>query len=247
MGKIFAVSDVHGHYTELMRALYGAGFDPDNREHLFVSCGDLFDRGEENRRVWEFVEGLRHRVLISGNHDERLAEILDERAVTPYDLRNGTVVTLTELFGRDCIWHDGSLLVDRDDETARALRRFLGSMRNYFETEHYIFTHGWLPLLRKKRTMPLRDDWRTAGAEEWHAARCIGWTALYGSAAAMPQGKTVVCGHHGAFFGYIFDPRRSQEDCSMFYGDGLIAIDALTVQSGFVNVLVIDGETGVKP
>lgn len=245
MGKIFAVSDVHGHYTELMRALDGAGFDPDNREHLFVSCGDLFDRGEENRRVWEFVEGLRRRVLISGNHDERLAEILDERVVKPHDVHNGTVITLTELFGRDCIWHDGSLLVDRDDVTARGLRRFLGSMRNYFETEHYIFTHGWLPLRRDEPTPHLRADWRTAGAEAWHAARFLGWPGLYGT-AAMPQGKTVVCGHRSAVYGRMFDPQRSQDDCSIFFGDGLIAIDALTVHSGFVNVLVIDGDTGVE-
>ena len=34
--KLFVVSDVHGHYAELMKALDGVGFDANNENHIFV-------------------------------------------------------------------------------------------------------------------------------------------------------------------------------------------------------------------
>ena len=42
--KIFAVSDIHGFYTQLREALDKAGFDSENENHLFVCCGDCFDK-----------------------------------------------------------------------------------------------------------------------------------------------------------------------------------------------------------
>ena len=42
---LYCVSDVHSFYDELMTALTKAGFDINNEEHIFVSCGDLLDRG----------------------------------------------------------------------------------------------------------------------------------------------------------------------------------------------------------
>lgn len=49
--KIFAVSDIHGHYHILKEALDRAGFDDSNDNHLLVCCGDYFDRGDENVEV----------------------------------------------------------------------------------------------------------------------------------------------------------------------------------------------------
>ena len=77
MGKIlFAVSDIHGHYTALMNALGVAGFDENNENHIFVSCGDLFDRGRENAEVYDFVKKLQRKILIKGNHEDGLVRIL---------------------------------------------------------------------------------------------------------------------------------------------------------------------------
>ena len=49
MKKYFVVSDVHGFYDEMKKALDNAGFDIANPDHIFVSCGDLLDRGRQPR------------------------------------------------------------------------------------------------------------------------------------------------------------------------------------------------------
>lgn len=41
MKKFFVVSDVHGFYDEMIEALNKAGFDKNNKDHVFISCGDL--------------------------------------------------------------------------------------------------------------------------------------------------------------------------------------------------------------
>ena len=72
MKKLFVVSDVHSFYTELMSALQSAGFEMDNEEHIFVSCGDLLDRGPDAKKCLEFVNSLPdyRKILIRGNHEE---------------------------------------------------------------------------------------------------------------------------------------------------------------------------------
>ena len=52
---LFVVSDIHGHYTQLKEALDRAGFDENRPDHLLVCCRELFDRGHENRKVYEAV------------------------------------------------------------------------------------------------------------------------------------------------------------------------------------------------
>lgn len=41
--KLFAVADIHGHFTELKKALDASGFENGNPENLLIVCGDLFD------------------------------------------------------------------------------------------------------------------------------------------------------------------------------------------------------------
>ena len=46
--KIFAISDIHGFYTEMITSLKESGYDEDNPEHLLIVCGDKFDRERED-------------------------------------------------------------------------------------------------------------------------------------------------------------------------------------------------------
>ena len=84
--KLFVLSDIHGHYSEMKKALDEAGFDPENGSHIFVSCGDLFDRGMENVAVYDFVRGLKHKILIRGNHEDMLlnCEFVFEGGFDPF-------------------------------------------------------------------------------------------------------------------------------------------------------------------
>lgn len=237
--KLFVVSDIHGHYTQLQRALDEAGFDENNEDHVFVSCGDLFDRGSENRKVYDFVAHLERKILIRGNHDERLAEIFDEGRINFCDVHNGTDVTLEEFFGVGSVGGCGELRIPKDDMMVSSLRRLVDEMLDYYETENYVFVHGWLPTVRGEKPWRLVENWRDADAGAWHSARFFEWQLLYGT-NDMLKGKTVVCGHRPTRLAYAFDPSRSLGDSSIYYGDGMIAVDAGTISSGRVNVLVIE-------
>ena len=50
----------------------------------------------------------------------------------------------------------------------------------------------------------------------------------------------MVVGHRPAELGRMFDPFREPDLSEPFYGKGMIAIDAYTVRSGRVNVLIAE-------
>ena len=237
--RFFVVSDIHGHYTQLKQALDAAGFDAKNSEHVFLCCGDLFDRGPENLRVYDFVRGLERKILIRGNHEDILEKILKQGSLTENGIANGTHLTLPQLLGEGVMNEYGELDVAAYAEKIRALLAFLDSMTDYYETPRYVFVHGWVPSVVEGRHAYVRQDWRAAGEDDWQFARWLGWQEMYAAGAMLP-GKTVVCGHRPARMGENFDPDRERDCSEPFYGEGVIAIDAGTVRSQRVNVLVLE-------
>lgn len=237
---LFIASDIHGYYTELMKALKQAGFDSENENHVFVSCGDLFDRGSENAKVYSFVKGLKRKILIKGNHEDMLAQILKKGIITETDVANGTDMTVAEFFGEDSIDAYGNFHKTEHTEKVCEIMNFLDSMLNYYETERYVFTHGWLPIVFEGRYPTINPFWRTVSDEEWEEeVHLLEWHQLY-EVRALLAGKTIVCGHRPARLGHMFDSFREPDCSEPFYGEGMIAIDAGTVRSERVNVLVIE-------
>ncbi|MBQ7364076.1 MAG: metallophosphoesterase [Clostridia bacterium] len=243
MGKtLFVVSDIHGYYRELMQALADAGFDRDNEDHLFISCGDLFDRGQENRLVYDFVRSLPRKILLRGNHEDMLYQVLEQGYLEDFHITNGTDITLREFLGEDALDAHGRF--DREAHLAiiRELQAFIDAMADYYESGVYIFTHGWLPVAFDGRYPYVREDFRDATLEEWQFAHEQEWQQFYDVGAVL-DGKTIVCGHRAATLGHMFDPFRFPDCSKPFYGTGMIAIDAGTVRSGRINVLVIREDT----
>ncbi len=72
--KIHVIGDVHGCYTALNQLMnYEQVADNQNIAYVFV--GDLFDRGLENTKVFEFIESiyqLPNVFIIEGNHERHL-------------------------------------------------------------------------------------------------------------------------------------------------------------------------------
>lgn len=238
--RLFVTSDIHGHCTILKETLYKAGFDEENEDHLFICCGDLFDRGNENRQVYDFVRKLKNKVLVCGNHDERLLNIILGGKMNIYDEYNGTDKSVREFFGENSIGGNYELKLPKYGKMAGKLSRFVGSMKNYYETEHYIFVHGWVPTKindNGKRTV--LPDWRTADGASWKSARFSEWTSLRGINDMITE-KTVVCGHRPTQLAAMFDSSRSMDDSSIYYGKNLIALDAGTIRSARMNILVLD-------
>jgi len=235
--KIFAVSDIHGHKQQLSDALDKAGFSSDNEGHLLVVIGDLFDRGGENKETLEYLCKIKNKILIRGNHEDILMETLTSGAVGGLQVKNGTVTTLMSFFenysgGKACLPQN-----EKERAASKKLISLIDSMICYFETENYIFTHGWLPLKKEQ----INRDWRYAKSSEWYSARWARWNKYYGS-SEISESKTLVIGHTSASYANQFEPERSEDCFDIFHADKMIAIDGTTVVSGQVNVLVLEDE-----
>ena len=239
--KLFVVSDVHGHYSQLVQALEEAEFDRDCGDHTLVSCGDLFDRGRENGQMYDFVRNLPHKILIRGNHEDMLYRVLDRGYVTETENLNGTDITLTQLLGEDALDPYGSLNREAYASKIRELMEFIDAMDDYYEEGPFVFLHGWAPITFQGNRPLVSHAWRKASVEEWRIARLLEWQQLY-SVGAVMEGKTIVCGHRPARFGYAYDQNREPDCDEPFRGKGIIAIDPYVVRSGRVCVLVLGEE-----
>lgn len=241
MRQFFVVSDIHGHCTTLKQALDAAGFDEKNESHVFVSCGDLFDRGNENRMVYDYIRSLPRKILVKGNHDERLCKILTQRRVTAADRRNGIVITLEEFCGAGCVNDNGFLWLLPDYTQVEQLCSFVAKMVDYYETAHYVFVHGWLPTEFADGRERLVAEWRNATDAQWEDARWAQWPDCYAQGLTLAH-KTIVCGHRCTRYATRFDPGRAEDDDGIFRANGLIVLDAATVRSRQINVSVIRDE-----
>ena len=247
--KIFVVSDIHGHCYELKKALEKAGFRANDEAHLLIVCGDCFDRGEENRAVFEYLNKIQNKILIKGNHEDMLTLLLDEKHIGNGGFSNGMDTTLRDFFGDSVFgeldpYYQSSLQLrfEGKEDVFAALHSFADHMYDYFETEHYIFTHGWLPTVKTEDgSCYIKEDFRYEQPEAWKRARFAEWYRRYHQ-GAMLTGKTIVCGHRTSRFGCLFDETRDVADFSPFYTKGLIAIDGATAESKQVNVLIVEDE-----
>lgn len=238
MPKFFVFSDVHGYFTELQEALNEAGYDPTNENHWLISCGDNFDRGSETLAMFHFLLKSPRIILIQGNHETTLIELCDRGFPYDYDKSNGTVQTIKAF--------DQHAPFDVACITAyRSLRPILRKMRNYFETQHYVFVHGWIPIPCRTATMGctidapsicqkqcINPNWRDAPYCEWEVARWKNGMEMARNGFIIPD-KTIVCGHWHCSYGHFYKKmdndlipvdqlnyaRKSNYDYFM-YGDG---------------------------
>ena len=97
--KYFIVSDIHSFFTALVKGLDQAGFDRNNKDHVLIVCGDIFDRGFETIEVYKFLRGLPKSrcILIRGNHEDLYFDLLKKDCPDSYDYSNGTVRTFAAI------------------------------------------------------------------------------------------------------------------------------------------------------
>lgn len=244
MNKYFVVSDVHGFYNEMISALTENGFDKNNPEHIFVSCGDLFDRGRQPRECLDFVLSLprERRILIRGNHEDLLDNIMKFHTYNSYDHSNGTIDTIKRLTKKQFV--DDSAISKLSSD--KKVTEYYNSLVNYHETDKFIFVHSWYPLVDY--------NWRQATREDWNYAR---WGNPYDKWSLLPiekdlGNKTIVVGHwhtsyaHSKFhhIGKEFPGKNEkvEEVCCFdpFVDHQIIGLDACTALTKKVNCVVLD-------
>lgn len=242
--KFFVVADVHGFYDELKTALDNAGFDLNDPSHIFVSLGDIMDRGRQPAKVLNFVNNLppSRKILVRGNHEDLMEEALDRRSFLNHDIHNGTALTAYDLYTHYAVPSNpdasSSTICNFVRYNCDPYSRYIHSLYPYFETANYVFVHGWIPY---------GDDWRNGN---WEEARWINGMehALEGH---LVEGKTVVCGHWGTYWGHSIIHRIDGPDDQLeyikanhcpYYDKGIIALDATTPVSREVNCVVLEDD-----
>lgn len=235
MKKLFVVSDVHSHYTLLKEALDRAGFNKDNEEHFLICLGDYFDRGDEALATLKFFEQLPRKVLIRGNHEDMLLKLFQTGKLLPHHYINGTMRTLESFFGKYSIDPvDDSIDFSGKTRIVDRICEFIEETVDYYETENYVFVHGWLP---ENSLTP--EGRQKAVPEAWEKARWVRWNERYVGLRPLAD-KTLVLGHVPTFYANALDPSRNKNSYEIFYGNGIIAIDAGTADTKQVNVLVLE-------
>lgn len=255
--RYYVVADPHGFFTELKTALEEKGFfsDPDPRK--LIICGDLFDRGKEAAAVQEFVLDLMEKdqvILIRGNHEDLLLDFLYalpwKRRIEPHHISNGTADTVCQLTGttEELLYVTGQS-IGREMLEGPLCQKIIPAMVDFFETEHYVFVHGWIPCTvsspfpHAPNYIPV-ECWHEASQEQWAKARWANGMEAAHHGIVEP-GKTIVCGHWHASFGHAYYEGTCSEfgkdaDFSPYCAPGILALDACTARSRKVNCVIID-------
>lgn len=241
MKKFFIVTDVHSFFTPMQEALNREGFNLSNPDHIFVSLGDLFDRGDETIKLLEWVNNIpdERKILIRGNHEDLLEEVFKNKYFRPIDYSNGTAKTVNHLAGR--VTFSDSNLIEKASEN-EGIRKYLNSLLDYYEIGNYILTHSWIPSFDS-------TNWKLG---DWKKARWVN-PFLEWRNRNYPQDKSIICGHWHVSWGWSHIRREYKEwppvgrpgfkeSFKPFIDKGIIALDACTAFSGICNCFVINEE-----
>lgn len=261
MKTYYICSDTHSYFNEFKSALEAAGFDAENKDDILVIIGDMLDRGPGAKEIMDYVLKLpvTRFFYIIGNHDTLLLELLqslkNRDTIHSAHKSNGTLNTVSQFTGiseTDLLM--GIYNYEKDIEDNKYIKKFkklfIERAVNFLETDHYIFTHGYIPIKKGmkggKEVYLYNPEWREVEAD-WEEAHWLNGMEVCHS-GVKEKGKTIVCGHFHSSWGHShinqdrkeFPPKSSKEFKKSFepyYEKGIIAIDGCTAYSGIVNIL----------
>ena len=248
MPKFFIMSDIHGFYDEMLLALDEAGFDPNNEEYWIVTCGDHFDRGPKPAEVMKYLKSLPRKILVKGNHEQLLMDCIHRGEYYSHDVSNGTASTIVGLAPQAMTFEEACTI------SYGKVKDFIDSMVDYFETRHYVFCHGFLPLncdgdlppyYQNNRKFSKMENWREASNKQWDDARWLNGMKMVDEGFGID--KTIVVGHYHSSWGRAqFEGKPEFGEGSDFspyyYKDKLIAMDGCVAYTGRINCLVLEDD-----
>jgi len=134
--RILAISDIHGHYDELVRLLDFANYN--SKEDQLILLGDLVDRGTQNMKTLLYARDLEKdgAIVLMGNHDKVAYLSMNELLTTGYGIDTQTHVNC--LNGSETY----NEFIKLPDVDKKIVRNFLRNRPLYFEYDKYIFVHS---------------------------------------------------------------------------------------------------------
>lgn len=260
---LYVMADVHGYYSIMKNVLDNKGFF-ESDENKLVLCGDAFDRGVEALQMMNFLTELSEKgrlIYIRGNHEDLMENMLVDikkgkafiiASGMSHHYTNGTWDTALNITGMDEIEaiHNEEQLLEKM-YASDLFTKLLPGCVDYYETDKYIFTHGFIPVEEMGRGSNLlylyNPEWRNATKQEWDRARWLNGMRVACKHRIREEGKTIVVGHYNTSWGHhnishkcqewgrgaIFTPFEDTEN-------GIIALDACTAVSKRINCIVIE-------
>ena len=232
MKYLFVVTDVHSYYDEMITALKKQKFDIDNENHIFVSCGDLLDRGPDPQKCLDFVNSIpdNRKILIMGNHEDLMEDAIKRGIFLSHDYHNRTLDTVSKVTGfsiDDILNSDFTCLAACTAmDTNRNYRDYTKKLRYFAEIGDYIFVHGWIPSYYKKCKDPyldgqsinstgrLNEDWKYYG--DWKDAMWSNGMQKWSQGERLVD-KTIVCGHFHTSWGHSHIHHKGVEFVEVWY------------------------------
>lgn len=252
MPKLFVTSDIHSYFKPFKESLDKAGFDPNNKDHWLIVCGDVFDRGPDSVKLLAYLMSIEKKILVKGNHDILLENLCSRGFPYSHDKHNGTTRTVQDISGKYSAYD----FANACEITYNKLARYRELLVNYFETQNYIFVHSWIPTHKvdvpnlTNKWIPLtKDEWM----EDWRNANDVEWEdAMWGNPFKLAEqdlnktGKTIVFGHFHTSYQWSKDGKCSEfgvdADFNPYYGKDFIGIDGCTAHTGECNVIVLEDD-----
>ncbi|HEY8364331.1 MAG TPA: metallophosphoesterase [Haloplasmataceae bacterium] len=145
--QIFVVSDIHGHFNELIASLTNCGFENNNPRHCLIVCGDLFDRGIQNKEVYNYLRCLNNVKILLGNHDLFFKDLDDNDSYRVhfnyrYNGFDKSVSAFSNINIKELYDKSNSELKQAIEKATPGFLDWLANLPFYYETENYIFTHA---------------------------------------------------------------------------------------------------------
>jgi serine/threonine protein phosphatase 1 len=251
MKKYFAFSDVHGEFSALLASLDKVGFEQDNEDHILLSLGDNFDRGNENAQVLEFLLKFwkaDRLMMIKGNHDDMLITFLtgkdDGLFNSIHNMMDYTLQNLSRLDIQKFIYTHPQVIIDKIKEYYPELIEFYNDAKDIIEIENYIITHAGYSHTNKYNT------WEEPIWEIDNWANTPNFIRFFPDSTQYQKDKIYVFGHWHTFrLRWDFQEKKYDEtgtillkNYHIFQHENFIGLDACTNLSNFVNILIIEGE-----
>lgn len=247
MGKIYALSDIHGFYVVMMKTLELV--DLSNAANQLIFCGDYIDYGPDSCKVlykiMELVENYPEQVIaLKGNHETMFLEFLDSKDQDIWNIEwlgadkdLGTVHSFLtenakEEVKRISLSQDDSIDLRFDiakfvkSEIKTKHKELIAWLRNlplYYETENQIFVHAGID-------EEAEDWWKYGTPEEV-------FTGKY-PATFRKFHKDVIAGHIGTH-----SLKNEEGFYDIFWdGENHYFIDGTVECSGRIPLLVYDDD-----
>lgn len=172
---IYAIGDIHGQF-DLLKRLYdliiediSLNGDEDNK---IIFLGDYIDRGQQNRKVLDFIVHLQNttkleHIFLRGNHEQIFTEAMY------YHLSKDKISIWVSNGGLNFMHEVGCYEFKCFHEVfpwGSYIRWFENNLQKYHETEDYIFVHGGLDIRQNDMNKQYLDYvmWARHSQKDWY-------------------------------------------------------------------------------